>query len=76
MLIGIKKIIPIQRFVKETKKLAEIKYKKSEYIINPQILKRIPVYRNNKIIDTLPFTIRNEKIGNNSIIKYDSSKTL
>jgi hypothetical protein len=74
MLFGMNKKIPIHRFVKDIKQLSPLRYTISEYVITPKINKRIPIYKNKLIVNTLPYTVRNNKLFINSIVKYNPNK--
>jgi hypothetical protein len=77
---GVKKTIPINRFVKNLKESTS-NFHEGNYIITPEILKRNPIYKNGIIIDTKPIEVLNNKLTiiNNTkftfyIVKYDPKK--
>jgi hypothetical protein len=63
MLYGIKKNIPINRFVKNLSK-STVNYFDSNYNLTPDILKRQLIYKNGLIIDTKPLEVKNNKLIN------------
>lgn len=72
---GVKKTIPINRFVKNLKESTSNFYE-GNYIITPDILKRKPIYKNGIIIDTKPLDVINNKLKpiNKTKIIYDIVK--